>query len=456
MKRAVVTSVNPYNLEVVGEYMVWPHSGIDYRLGFVQEFFQSWKKTSIAQRTEVLVKLAALLRSKQEELAFLITTEMGKPIAQSRAEIEKCAWLCEYYAGEAEQMLAPREVATDADRSYVVSEPVGIWLAIMPWNFPFWQVFRCAIPAIVAGNVVVLKHASNVTGCGFAIEKLFAEASGSEHLLTFMVLQSEQVQRVLTSPYVKGVSLTGSEKAGKTVAALAASHIKPSVLELGGSNAFIVMPDADLKLAASHAIIGRFQNNGQSCIAAKRILLHKDIYQEFMALFSENIKSMKQGNPALDDTYIGPLARLDLAEEIHKQVERSVAMGANYTSFGDSSNAHVAPGVLENVSPAMPAFREELFGPVATVMSFSSFEEAIALSNGTRFGLGASVYTSRLDQVIERSGDFHEGALFINSIVKSDPRLPFGGVKASGFGRELSREGLMEFVNVKTIYIQKG
>lgn len=455
MKRAVVKSINPYSLETIGEHMVWPDSGIDYRLGFVQEYFQSWKKTSHEHRADVLLKLASLLRARTEELAQLITAEMGKPITQSKAEIEKCAWLCEYYAQEAASMLAPRHVETDADSSFVVSEPLGIWLAIMPWNFPFWQVFRCAVPAIAAGNVVVLKHASNVTGCGFAIEKLFAEASGSEHLLTFMVLQSAQVSRVLTSPYVKGVSLTGSEKAGKSLSALAASHIKPSVLELGGSNAFMVLPDADLKLAAAHAIIGRFQNNGQSCIAAKRILLHKDIYHDFMTIFTEKIRSMKQGNPALEETYLGPLARVDLAQEVLKQVERSQAMGATYTAFGDSQNAHVAPGILENVSPAMPAFREELFGPIATVMSFSSLEEGIALSNGTRFGLGASVYTSDVDHIVHRISDFHEGALFINSIVKSDPRLPFGGIKASGFGRELSREGLMEFVNTKTVFVKR-
>lgn len=434
--------------------MTWPDSAIDYRLGQLTEVMTDWRASTVEQRVTVLLKLAQLLEERKSTLALLITREMGKPIVQSEAEIEKCAWLCRYYAEQLPAFAAPRVIQTDAAYSAVHYAPLGMWLAIMPWNFPFWQVFRCAVPALAAGNLVVLKHASNVAGCGHAIEALIQEAAGGKPLLTFMVLLSSQVEKLITHPYIKGVSLTGSESAGKQVAALCGKHIKPVVLELGGSNALIVTEKADLALAAGDAVMGRFQNNGQSCIAAKRLIVHSEVYDAFMEQFRAAVRGMVQGDPEQRSTFVGPLAKAEFAQQVKQQVTRSQAMGAVVDTYGEHHGAHVAPMILENITPAMPAFREEIFGPAIAVFRASHWEEAIGLSNGTRFGLGVSIYHEAPAELLPQVGRFFEGAVFFNHIVKSDPRLPFGGVKASGFGRELSEEGIREFQNAQTVFVR--
>jgi succinate-semialdehyde dehydrogenase / glutarate-semialdehyde dehydrogenase len=451
--RPLLTSVNPWTGELVGEYPAWPDSAIDYRLGQLRSIYDHWRTLSIDERCASLEQIALRLLEQKDLLSLLMAQEMGKPLAQGRAEIQKCARLCRYYAENAGRLLACRKESTSFSYSAVHFQPVGAWLAVMPWNYPFWQVFRCLIPAIVAGNLVVLKHASNVTGCGLAMESLVTEATGLP-LLTFMPLTSASVPKLVSHPFIKGVSFTGSDSAGKQVAIEAAKSLKPAVLELGGSNALIVTHEADLDLAATDAVTARFQNSGQSCIAAKRLIVHKNVYADFMQMLVARIGALQCGDPMLEGTNIGPLARPEFSNHLQQQVQRSLDMGATERRFGQHTGAVFAPVIIENATPAMPAFREELFGPVLPVFSSSSWEESIALSNGTRYGLGVSVYHRQPEELLPYTSQFHDGAVFFNHYVVSEPALPFGGTKYSGMGRELGEEGIRAFTNVQTVVIR--
>jgi succinate-semialdehyde dehydrogenase/glutarate-semialdehyde dehydrogenase len=398
-------------------------------------------------------KVATILRERSSEFAGVITGEMGKPITEATAEVNKCAWVCEYYAEHAADFLKEKKVETEAGESKVIHEPLGPILAVMPWNFPFWQVFRCAAPALMAGNTLVLKHASNVQGCAGSMEDIFVEAGFEEGIFQNLAISSDRVAGVIASEYIRAISLTGSEEAGKAVAAEAGRHLKKCVLELGGSNAFVVLNDAKLELALDLAVPARMQNCGQSCIAAKRFLLESGIAKDFVPLLINRIRELHVGDPMENETQVGPLVSVKQAREVEDQVRRSLEMGASLLLGGERDGAFYQPTVLSEVSTEMPVFKEEVFGPVFVLMEAGSPEHALELSNHSRFGLGMQLF-SESDQSAElfiRGAE--EGAVFVNAMVKSDPRLPFGGVKSSGYGRELSEEGIKEFVNIKTIWI---
>ena len=399
--------------------------------------------------------VAVLVRSNIEDYAGSITAEMGKPIKESRAEVEKCAWVCDYYAENAARFLKRESIETDAETSYVDFEPLGTILGIMPWNFPFWQVFRFAVPTLMAGNTVLLKHSSNAQICAKKIEEFFTGSGFPDSVFRNLVIGSEKVEKVIRHDCVKAVSLTGSEFAGQKVAEAAGNALKKSLLELGGSNPFIVLEDADIPKAVEIGIKARFQNAGQSCIAAKRFILDRKINNEFIALFLEGLRKLKIGDPANEDTDIGPLASIQQAEKVEEQVSRSVGLGARLIAGGIREKAFYMPSVVADVKPGMPLFDEEVFGPVAPVTLADNTKEAIALANQTKFGLGVSLFTNDLKKAKDLVSEFHDGAVFINGLVKSDPRLPFGGTKRSGFGRELAVQGIREFVNVKTVWIRK-
>jgi succinate-semialdehyde dehydrogenase/glutarate-semialdehyde dehydrogenase len=445
--------INPFNLTFSSEHQYITDNQAEIKLKISQKTLYLWRLQSVEERLKFIKSLILALTKNQQILSEKATAEMGKPIKQSVAEVKKCILLCEYYIKNAEGFLHEKHIKTDAGESFIAYEPLGVILGVMPWNFPYWQVFRFAIPAIIAGNVVVVKHASNVAGCGEAIEDLFREAGFPEGVYQNLLIAGSQVQKVIENPIVKAVSLTGSEKAGASVASIAANHIKKSVLELGGSNAFIVLEDADIDAAIPIAVNARMQNAGQSCIAAKRFLVHRNVYNEFLAKYIKAIEELKVGDPMDEATDMGPLARVDLAEDIEKQVNDSVAMGAKILTGGKRKDAFYSPTVIVDVTTDMPVFKEEVFGPVATVISFDTFEQAVELSNGTEFGLGVSIFTRDIKGIKKKLNLFEEGAVFINAMVKSDPALPFGGVKKSGFGRELAENGIKEFVNVKTVYI---
>ncbi len=448
-----IKSVNPYTGELIKEYESFSNKNVDEILITSEKVFSLWRESKFTQRRSLLASIAARLRNEKVELAQLMTTEMGKPYTQGLAEVEKCAWVCDFYAENGERFLEDKVIKTDASHSFVKHEALGTILAIMPWNFPFWQVFRFVAPALMAGNTMVLKHASNVSGCALKIEEILLESGLPKHVFRTLILPSSSVQRVIENPIIKAVTLTGSEAAGISVASTAGANIKSCLLELGGSNAFIVLDDADIEKAVNDAIIGRFLNNGQSCIAAKRILIHEDVYDDFVGRFTALVKDLWIGDPMDEQCYIGPLARKDLAEELHEQVERSIALGAKLSVGGRFQNAMYSPSILSDVKPGMPAFDEETFGPVAALTKIRNLSEGIELSNRSKFGLGVSIYTSSPELILEKSHLIEDGALFINSFVKSDPRLPFGGTKMSGFGRELSEEGIKEFVNTKTVFV---
>lgn len=405
------------------------------------------------ERVECMRSVAGILRENKALYGKTITLEMGKPIAQSLAEIEKCAWVCEYYAQNAHRQLKDEIIKTDASKSYVRYEPLGPILAIMPWNFPFWQVFRFAAPNLMAGNVGLLKHASNVMRCAQVIEMIFEKAGFPKGCFQNLTIKSDKIPSILESDIVKAVTLTGSEGAGASVAATAGKNIKKSLLELGGNNALIVFRDADIQRTLEICVQARFLNTGQSCIAGKRLLIHSDIAEEFTQRLVEEVAQLKSGDPMDLETYIGVLAREDLARDLEKQVYASVAMGAKILVGGKRDKAFFEPTVLVQVTRDMPIFREETFGPVIGITVFKKDEEALALSNDSHFGLGVSLFTSNTKKIESLIPFFNEGAVFINELVKSDPRLPFGGVKLSGYGRELSSHGIREFVNAKTVYI---
>lgn len=418
------------------------------------ETYAAWNNLPLNDRLIFLPILAQHLLENKTVYAAVITSEMQKPIAQAIAEVEKCALLCTYYFENASSFLSAKTIKTEASESFVTYEPLGVILGIMPWNFPFWQVFRFVIPALVCGNTVVVKHASNVPKCAQLLQDLFEEAGFPLGCYQNLALSSTEVAAVIAHPIIKAVSLTGSELAGKAVAAIAGKHLKKCVLELGGNNAFIVLEDADLKAAVAIAVNARMQNAGQSCIAAKRFLVHESIADAFIFQFKTALQNLKTGDVFDKATQIGPLARLDLATALDNQVQKSIAMGAQLILGGTRDGAFYAPTLLTKVTPQMPVFTEETFGPVAAITTFSNLDEAIALSNQSNFGLGVSIFTQDIAKIKTKIAAFNEGAVFINEMVKSDPRLPFGGVKNSGYGRELAEEGLKEFVNTKTVFIK--
>jgi succinate-semialdehyde dehydrogenase/glutarate-semialdehyde dehydrogenase len=450
----MILSKNPYNGETLQEHKESTSEDIDKALEKATAAFKEWKTTSFSFRSKLMLKASEELKKNRQEYAEVITREMGKPIKQAIAEVEKCAWVCEYYAENAEKQLAPESIETDAEKSYINYAPLGVVMAIMPWNYPFWQVFRFAAPALMAGNVGVLKHASNVMMCGKNIEKVFIRAGFPEACFQNLTIGSKKVEEVVKDKRVKAVTLTGSEGAGGSVAATAGKEIKKSVLELGGSNALVVFDDADLEETVKTCVQARFQNTGQSCIAGKRLLLHQNIAEEFTEMFLEKVKALKAGDPLDEDTFIGVQAREDLAKDLEKQVDDSVEMGAKILTGGVRKKAFYAPTVLKDVTAKMPVFKEETFGPAIGITTFKSDEEAVDLINATRFGLGVSLFTENHQKAEQLISQIEDGAVFVNELVKSDPRLPFGGTKKSGYGRELSKFGIREFVNIQTVYFK--
>ena len=448
------STINPWNLEPIEKFNNHTDEEANGIIESVDSTFHQWKKTSFEQRSALLIKVGEVLLKNKQTYAAHITEEMGKPISESLAEVEKCAWVCKFYAENAAKFLAPRVVETDASKSFVRYDPLGVIYAIMPWNFPFWQVLRFAAPALMAGNTAILKHAPNVTCCAYDIEEAFKKAGYPENAFRTLVLSNDQASAIIKHPKVRAVSLTGSERAGEAVASTAGSVLKPSVLELGGSNAVIVLKDADVDAAVDTGFRARFLNSGQSCIAGKRFLVADEIHDEYVEKFLKRVEDLKFNDPTDVSTKIGPLARVDLAEGIEKQVNGSLEKGAVLKMGGKRDGAKYDATVLTNVTPGMPAFDEELFGPVAPFIRIKDFDEAIKLSNQSSFGLGVTICTGNSEAALERVHEFDEGAVFINELVKSDPRLPFGGIKRSGFGRELSAEGILEFVNAKTVYVK--
>ena len=416
---------------------------------------KTWQENSISERVIYLQNLQRILLKNKETYARLITTEMHKPITQAIAEVEKCALLCDYYLENAESFLETKKIKTENSESYVSYEPLGVVLGVMPWNFPFWQVFRFAVPTLTAGNTVVVKHASNVPKCATTIQTIFEEAGFPKGCYQNLPIPSNKVAEVIANPIIKAVSLTGSEQAGIAVATEAGKHLKKCVLELGGNNAFIILEDANLEKAVASAVNARMQNAGQSCIAAKRFLVQESIHDAFVSQFKAAVEKLKSGNPLNNDTQIGSLARVDLAKELEIQVKKSIVMGAQLILGGNRNEAFFEPTILIQVTPVMPVFKEETFGPVAAITSFQTLDDAIKLSNQSDFGLGVSIFTQNIEFIKTKISAFNEGAVYINEMVKSDPRLPFGGIKKSGYGRELAEDGIKEFVNVKTVVINK-
>ncbi len=450
-------SINPATGETLAVIEPWTSAQVETALAAAARAAPDWAATALAARCEALRRMARLLRARRDELARLITLEMGKLIGEARAEIDKCALACDYYAEQAPAFLADEIIASDAGRSFVAHEPLGTLLAVMPWNFPFWQVFRCAAPAIVAGNTILLKHAANVPQCAQAIESLWRESGLPEGVFRTLLITADQVADVIADDRVRAVTLTGSEAAGRAVAACAGRHLKKTVLELGGSDPFIVLPDAELEAAVEVAVTSRFLNAGQSCIAAKRFILVAGVADAFLERFRAAVEGLRCGDPLDEATTLAPLARPDLRETLHRQVQASLAAGAVAVTGcapHPGRGAFYLPSILDRVGPGMPAWEEEMFGPVAAVIRVADEEEALAVANASRFGLGGSVWTRDTARGERLARRIQSGAVFVNGLVKSDPRLPFGGIKASGYGRELSHHGLREFLNLKTVWLR--
>lgn len=454
----MLQTINPATNELIGEYR--EHSFEEVEL-FIQEANlaqEQWKTTEFSRRSSLLKELANQLEEKKEALAELMTEEMGKPLKQGVGEIEKCAWLCRYYADNAEGFLSDEHVDTDAQKSYVAFEPLGVVLSIMPWNFPFWQVLRFGAPALMAGNGVILKHSENTTGCALAIEKMVHDAGYPKELFRTIVVDKENMKPIVQHEGIAAITLTGSTRAGKTVAAQAGEVLKKTVLELGGSDPYIILEDANLEHAAKVCATSRLINSGQSCVAAKRFIVVDAVYDEFLKLFSDELKSRNVGDPTKETTDIGPMAREDLRDELHRQVTESVEAGANALlgcTLPDGEGSFYPVSLLTEVKRGMPAYHEELFGPVAAVIKVADEEEAIVIANDTNYGLGAAVFSKDVDRAEKIAAKkLNAGCCFVNSLVKSDPRLPFGGIKDSGYGRELSLFGIREFANIKTVCVQ--
>jgi succinate-semialdehyde dehydrogenase/glutarate-semialdehyde dehydrogenase len=457
---SAVVTVNPATGERLAEYPAFSEADVDAALDRAAAAQVGWATWPYPERAAVLRRAAGVLRAEVDDLALLITREMGKPLAESRTEVEKCASACEYYAEHAAEFLADEPVVTSADRSWIGHEPVGVVLAVMPWNFPLWQVLRFAAPALMAGNAALLKHAPNTTGCALAVQRVLAEAGAPEGLFAALVVAEPDVpavtRRLIEDPRIGAVTITGSERAGRSVGAAAGDAIKKSVLELGGSDPFVVLSDADLPRVAAMAARGRFLNAGQSCISPKRFVVDASVADEFTRLLVAEVEALTVGDPEADGTDVGPMARADLLGGVHRQVEASVAKGARLLTGGrriDGPGNFYAPTVLTGVAPGQPAYDEEIFGPVAAVVVVDGGDEAVRIANDTRFGLGASVWTADPERGIAVARRIRSGAVFVNAVVASDVRMPFGGTRASGYGRELAAAGIREFVNVRTWWV---
>ena len=454
MKTSIKTS-NPFNGKLLESYKLDSKSILKEKINLADTTFKTWKEFEIEDRVNLLQNLADELFKQKTELSELITEEMGKPIHESIAEIEKCIYLIDFYVKNTEQFLQDDIIETEAHESFISYDPLGCILAIMPWNYPFWQVFRFAVPTLSAGNVALLKHASNVTGCAIAIEKLFLDAGFPKGCFQTLITDHKSVEELMENDIIKAVSLTGSEKAGKKIAELAGKNLKHSLLELGGNNACIILKDADLEKHIETIVKARMQNSGQSCIAAKRFIVVESIYDEFIKKFTSKVEELKYGNPKDNDTTISCLAREDLADILEKQVKESIDLGAKVLFGNKREGAYYQPTILTHVTTKMPVFKEETFGPIAAIVKVKSEDEAYKTAMNSKFGLGTMVFTSNYKAASKRILEIEDGAFFINEMVKSDPRLPFGGTKSSGFGRELSKEGMLAFVNRKTVYINK-
>jgi succinate-semialdehyde dehydrogenase / glutarate-semialdehyde dehydrogenase len=447
-----LTSRNPYSGEVLERFVQHDPKQVQTILTEARQAFTLGRIDTFSSRSEKMKQVASILKANKEKYALTISLEMGKVLRESIAEVEKCAWVCDYYADHAVEFLQAERVQTDASQSFIRYEPLGVLLAIMPWNFPFWQVFRCAAPALMAGNGFLLKHASNVMRCALHIEAIFTEAGFSGGIFRSLLLSSDRMEEVINHPVIKAVTLTGSEEAGSKVATLAGRNIKKSVLELGGSNAFIVLSDADIPLAVETGLKARMQNAGQSCIAAKRFIVEKSVADAFTTLMVEMAGKLVIGDPLSPGTDMGPLATKAQAIQVLNQVHHSIEKGAIPLMPVKQKDAMFYPVILEAVKPGMPVFEEEVFGPVAPIIIAQDEKDAISLANQSVYGLGATIFTRDQDRAERLSFLLDDGAVFINSMVKSDPRLPFGGTKRSGYGRELSIQGIREFVNVKTVF----
>lgn len=452
----MMQSINPATGQLIAEFNLHDADEIERALDAAAQAQKVWRRVSINQRVKLLTAMARDLRANKTQFARLITEEIGKPISESLAEIEKCAVTCDFYATHAPHFLADEAIASNAAESGVVFDPLGVVLAIMPWNYPFWQFYRFAAPALAAGNGAILKHAGNVPRCAIAIEDSMRNAGCPEGLMRALLVPASSVAGMIADDRIAAVTLTGSTQVGQIVAAQAGQAMKKQVLELGGSDPFIVLPDADVTTAAAVAVKARFTNGGQSCVNAKRFIVHKAIADQFTKAFAAGIKALKIGDPMDPETRIGPMARMNLRAELHDQVTRSIADGAQLALGGapvDGPGSYYAPTLLDQVKPEHTSFREELFGPVASVIHCGDVEEAIALANDTEFGLGASVWTADLDLARHMLREIDAGAVFVNGMVASDARLPFGGIKKSGYGRELGSLGIREFTNIKTVWI---
>ena len=454
-----MTSINPATGEEIKTFESLTDEQIDENLELATRAFRRYWKTPFSDRAKKMVRAAEILEQEKEEFARLMTSEMGKTFTAAVAEAEKCAWVCRYYAENAERFLSDEAAETGAARSYVRYQPLGPILAVMPWNFPFWQVFRHVAPGLMAGNVILLKHASNVPQCALAIEDVVRRAGFPEGTFQTLLVGSDKVQSVIDDPRVRGVTLTGSEGAGRQVGSEAGESVKKTVLELGGSDPFIVMPSADLEEAVNTAVIARTLNNGQSCINAKRIIVHGEIADEFERRYVEAMQALKVGDPMDEETDMGPLAMPQILDDVDEQVRKSVEAGAKILTGGKPMGAEgnfYPPTVITDIPEDSPAYKEEIFGPVASLFRARDIDEAIRIANDTSFGLGASAWTNDPEEQETFINEIEAGQVFINSMVASDPRMPFGGVKASGYGRELSVYGMREFVNVKTVWIENG
>ncbi|WP_299226288.1 NAD-dependent succinate-semialdehyde dehydrogenase [uncultured Psychroserpens sp.] len=453
--KSKIKTYNPYSNKVLNEYNIDSENDIERIIHDSHSAYKDWKLLEVNNRSKLLDHLSKRLHNNIEKYSQLITKEMGKPISESKAEIEKCIFLCDFYRKNADELLSDEIIETEANESFISYDPLGVILGIMPWNYPFWQVLRFAIPTLTAGNTVLLKHASNVTGCALALQEIFEASQYPKGCFQTLIVNHNATESIIADRRIKAVSLTGSEKAGKKIAEIAGKHLKKTVLELGGNNACIILEDANLEKHLDTIVKARMQNTGQSCIAAKRFIVVEAIYNKFLTEFTNKVKSITSGNPSDEKSQIGVMARKDLADTLEDQINRSIKNGAIIHFGNERHNTYYQPTILTNVKPGMAVFDEETFGPLAAIIKVKDKEAAYAMASNSKFGLGTMLFTDDVDDAIENIINIEDGAFFINELVKSDPRLPFGGTKNSGYGRELSREGILEFVNKKTVYINK-
>ena len=448
-------SINPYNQEVVFEHKEFTVKQVEEAIDRSQTAFTEWRKTSFEERTKLFMDLADILEKNKAKYAKVMALEIGKPISQGIAELEKCAWVCRYYAENAEKQLSVDKISTDAQESYVRYDPLGVLLAVMPWNYPFWQVFRFAVPSLCAGNTALLKHASNVMESAKMIEKSFKEAGFPKDVFQSLIIKSDKVENIVRNPKIKAVSLTGSNAAGAAVAKVAGEEIKPTLLELGGNNALVVFDDCDLESTLNTCVQARFQNTGQSCIAGKRLFVQKNIVEEFIEKIAQKIIALKSGDPLDEEIFIGTMVNNEAAETLNEQLQDAIKKGAEVVIGGNYNQAYFEPTLVKNVTPDMKIYKEETFGPLLACTTFETEDEVLEMVNSSDYGLGVSLFTTDKKRVESLIPLFEDGAVFVNDLVKSDPRLPFGGTKISGYGRELSEEGIKAFVNKKTVYIKE-